>query len=173
MPGVAAIMVALTLLSSGCGEGATQAGTPTPAPIVGAVAPGFALATLDGQTVRLDELRGQPVFLTFWTTTCGACRRQMPFVQAAFEEKGAEVMFIAVNIQESTSRVQQYVEDEAIVFTIGLDANAAVALAYNIRYIPCNVLIDGQGVIRGIRVGAFHSTLELLAALENLMADAP
>jgi peroxiredoxin len=180
--GLLAVLAALSLLFSGCGEGSTPAGTATPpatatptptptpvtAPVRDAVAPGFTLPTVGGQVVNLDELRGQPVFLTFWTTKCGACRLQMPFVEAAFEEKGAEVSFVAVNIMDSSDTVQQYAQDEGASFTIALDSDAAVALAYNIKYIPCNFLIDEQGVIRDIRIGAFSSTEELLAALEDL-----
>jgi len=92
----------------------------------------------------------------------------MPFLQAAFEEKGTEVSFVAVNIGEGGDAVQQYVDDEGVGFTIALDSDAAVAIAYNIRYVPHNFVIDGNGVIRDMRVGAFYSTEELLAALENL-----
>ncbi len=180
MLGLLVVLAGLSLLSSGCGDGSTPAATATPsstpastptsstAPVVDAFAPGFTLATVDGQTLKLDELRGQPVFLTFWTTKCSACRYQMPFVQAAFEEKGAEVSFVAVNIMDSSDTVEQFAEDEGVGFTIALDSDAAVALVYNVRYIPYNFLIDEQGVIRDVRIGAFGSTEELLAALEKL-----
>lgn len=180
IPGLLAVLAALSLLCSGCGDGSAPAGTATPgstpsstptsstAPVVDAVAPGFTLATVDGQTVKLEELRGQPVFLTFWTTKCSACRLQMPFVQAAFEQKGTEVSFVAVNIMDSGETVQQFAEDEGVGFTIALDSDAAVAIVYNVRYIPYNFLIDEQGVIRDVRIGAFGSTEELLTALENL-----
>jgi peroxiredoxin len=176
MLGLLAVLAALSLLFSGCGDGSAPAGTPTPAstpatsvaPVLDAFAPGFTLATLEGQTVKLEELRGQPVFLTFWTTKCGACRSQVPFVQAAFEEKGEEVSFVAVNIMDSSDTVQQYAESEGVSFTIALDSDAAVAVAYNVRYIPYNFLIDPEGVIRDLRIGAFSSTEELLAALDDL-----
>lgn len=166
MLGLLAMLAVLSVLCSGCGDG--SAPTPSVAPVVGAIAPGFTLATLDGETVKLDDLRGKPVLLTFWTTKCGACRYQIPFLQAAFEEKGDEVSFVAVNIGEGGGVVQQYAEDGGIGFTIALDPDAAVAIAYNIRYIPHNFLIDEQGVIKDVRIGAFGSTAELLAALDKL-----
>lgn len=38
-------------------------------PLDGPAAPAFALAGLDGQTMRLEALRGQPVILYFWHST--------------------------------------------------------------------------------------------------------
>jgi len=143
-------------------------GCSTAAPEVGAQAPGFTISTLDGETVTLNELRGQPVLLNFWATWCWYCRYQMPFLQAAFEEKGQEMIFIAINIGEGIDKVQQYAEAEGLVFTVALDSEGAVASAYNIRPIPATFFIDEQGIIKHIRIGAFMSQAELMAVLEDL-----
>ncbi|GAI52143.1 unnamed protein product, partial [marine sediment metagenome] len=83
-----AILAMLILGSPGCGS-------PSPIPPQeGAQAPDFTLSTLDGGTVELDELKGQPVFLNFWSINCWACRLQMPYIQAAFEKKGQEMKFV-------------------------------------------------------------------------------
>ena len=157
-----AVLAMLSWWGSGCGP------TLPVAPKVDALAPGFTLLTLDGEAVKLDRLRGQPVLLTFWTTWCWACRQQMPYLQAAFEEKGQEVKFIAINIGESSDTVRQFVEDEGLGFTVALDRNWAVASAYNIRFMPTTFLVDERGVIRHIRLGAFMSKDELMAMLEGL-----
>lgn len=157
-----AVLAMLILGSPGCGS-------PSPIPPQeGAQAPDFTLSTLDGGTVELDELKGQPVLLNFWATWCGYCRYQMPFLQAAFEEKGQEMKFIAINIGESSDKVQQYAEDEGLGFTVALDSEGEVASAYNIRPIPATFFIDEQGVIKYIQIGAFASTDEVLAVLEDL-----
>ena len=153
------MLAALAMSSWGCS---------VVAPEVGALAPGFTLRTIDGETVELQELRGQPVLLNFWATWCGWCRYQMPFLQAAFEEKGQEMKFVAINIGERSDNVRQFVEDEDLGFTIALDSDGAVATAYNVRPIPATFLIDEQGVIKFIRIGAFRSQAELMAVLEDL-----
>ncbi len=157
-----AVFAMLSWFSSGCG------GTSAVAPRVDAWAPDFTLPTLYGETVKLDELRGQPVLLTFWATWCSACRHQMPYLQAAFEEKGQEVKFIAIDIGESSGTVKQYIEDIGLSFTVALDRNRSVTSAYNIRYFPTTFLVDEQGVIKSIRLGAFMSKDELMAMLEGL-----
>ena len=156
--------------SPGCGSTTTvgPGSTPSIAPRVGALAPDFTLPSLDGEVVKLDEMRGQPVLVNFWGTWCTYCRRQMPYLQAAFEEKGQEVKFIAIDVGEGSGTVRRYVDDTGIGFTVALDMSRAVASAYNIRYYPTTFFVDEQGVIKYIKLGAFGSTSELMAVLEAL-----
>ena len=150
----------LSWSSSGCCS--------TVAPRVGALAPDFTLPTPYGETVKLNELRGQPVLVNFWATWCPPCRRQMPYLQAAFEEKGQEVKFIAINVGEGSGTVRQYIDYTGIGFTVALDRNRAVASAYNIRIYPTTFLVDEKGVIKHITLGAFRSKNEVMAVLEGL-----
>ena len=139
------------------------------APVVGAPAPDFTASTIDGETITLDELRGKPVFLSFWSINCAACRLQIPYIQAAFEEKGHEIQFIAIDSVDSSGAVQQYTEYYGLGFTMALDSYGEAARAYNIRYSPTNFLIDEQGVIKYIQIGRFWSQAELLAALNEYL----
>lgn len=157
-----AVFAILIWSSSGC------AGTSTVAPRVDCLAPDFTLPTLYGEAVKLDELRGQPVLLNFWAAWCRPCRQEMPYLQSAFEEKGQEVKFIAINVGEGSGTVKQYIEDRDISFTVALDRNRSVASDYNIRYFPTTFLVDEEGVIKYIRLGAFMSKDELMAMLEGL-----
>lgn len=88
----------------------SEATSPLPgiAPEIGYTAPDFTLATLDGGTVTLSQLRQQWVLLSFWTTWCTWCVRQMPYLQAAFEERGDEIQFMAINLGESEAKVREF-----------------------------------------------------------------
>lgn len=80
----------------------------TVAPEVGHVAPDFTLVTLEGDTVTLSQLGDKWVLLNFWTTRCLYCVIQMPYLQAAFEERGDEIAFIAVNLGENEEKVREF-----------------------------------------------------------------
>jgi peroxiredoxin len=160
-----AVCTVAIMLPSGCCKGTPDLPV---APEVGSLAPDFEVTLLDGGTVSLDDLKGKPVMLLFWRTTCGACNANMPHVQAAFEEKGEEVHFIAVGLDSSSDAIQQYVDSRGLGFTIALGAGGSTANAYQIMYIPTTFFIDSQGVIAGKQIGAYPSADALLAALEDL-----
>lgn len=159
------ILLMLSWCLPGCGSSSPAL---TIAPKIGALAPGFALPTLDKQTVSLDELRGQPLVLNFWATWCSPCRVEMPYIEAAFNQKGEEVRFIAINLGDKEGKAKQFVQYMGMSFTVALDSDLAVGNAYNVRYIPTTFFIDREGVIRHIKVGPFSSEDELMALLESL-----
>jgi peroxiredoxin len=163
-------VILAALVISGCGGSTitTGNGTPITAPVVGARAPDFTASTLDGETITLDELRGQPVILNFWATWCGYCRYQMPFLQAASEEKEHEMEFVGINIRENIDKVRKVIDDDGIDYTIALDGDGAIANSYNVRPIPATFFLDEQGIILTIKIGAFMSQAELMAVLEDI-----
>jgi peroxiredoxin len=79
-------------------------------PAVGYAAPDFSLPTLEGGTVELSQLRGKWVLVNFWATWCGYCVAQQPYLQAAFEERGAQIEFIGINVGESEQKVREHIK---------------------------------------------------------------
>jgi peroxiredoxin len=135
---------------------------------VGDNAPDFTLSTLDGGQVKLSELKGKPVMLIFWTTGCGACIYQMPFLQAAHDESANEVEFINIDIGEGSYKVRGAVDYYGFSLPVALDSDGSVSMAYNVIYTPTNVVIDREGVIQHIRKGAFRNADEILEILSDL-----
>ena len=169
------ICIMAILLPSGCCNSTPNANptpSPTPdltiAPKVGSLAPDFEATTLDGGTVSLEDLKGKPVLLLFWGTTCGACNANMPHVQAAFEARGEEVNFIAIETGSSNASVQQYVDNKGLGFTVALGKGSTAPTDYKVMYIPMTFFIDSHGIIQGKQVGAYPSADALLAAMEDL-----
>ena len=136
------------------------------APEVGARAPDFTGYTLEGGELRLGELKGQKILLNFWTTWCPHCRRETPYLQRASEMK-RDVKFIGVNMGEPAAKVKRFVRASEITFTIVLDEDLEITRTYEIKYIPTTFLIDEQGVIRQIKIGAFKNVNDLLNFLEE------
>src|SRR5690625_4297652 len=60
--------------------------------IPGSTAPDFSLTTLDGESVRLSDFRGQKIMLNFWATWCAPCRAEMPDMQKFYDDKDVVVL---------------------------------------------------------------------------------
>ncbi len=171
------IMVMAMLVSvpavTGCSGGGESGGLPAP----GRPTPDFQLQSLDGQTVSLSALKGRPVLINFWATWCVPCRMEIPVLQqlaedAEWKERGLVVL--AVNLGEPPSLVREFVEAFGISFTVLLDANLEVAVAYNAAAIPVTYFIDKDGIINDIKVGAILSRADLELRLKKLiMNDEP
>jgi peroxiredoxin len=121
---------------------------------VGDQAPDFALADLEGRTVRLSDLRGQVVVLNFWATWCGYCAAEMTDLQAFNDEyQGRGIKVLALNDREDRDTAQNYRDEHGLALAILLDADGATGRAYHVSALPVTVFIDRAGLIRAVLVG--------------------
>jgi peroxiredoxin len=162
--GMLALVLAILVVIQGCAnnnpDSGRDAGTGAqaielePAPEVGHPAPDFTLKDLDGNVVRLNDLRGKVVFINFWATWCPPCRAEMPAIEALHQEyKDKGVIVIGVDISEPESTVRQYIQQGGFSWTIVLDSTAKVARDYQIVAIPTSYFLDKEGIIKAVNVG--------------------
>ncbi len=152
------------LVMIGCSPGSTQGVE------AGNLAPDFQLQSLDGQTVSLGNLLGKPVLINFWATWCPPCRSEMPYIQEIYEEwtdKGLVVL--AINIGESSSTVEDFMQSQNLSFTVLLDTKQDVAQRYNITGIPATFFIDKDGIIQDKVIGAFQNKTQIENRLSKIL----
>ncbi|WP_157606886.1 TlpA disulfide reductase family protein [Sedimenticola selenatireducens] len=117
-------------------------------------APDFTLQDLDGNRVRLVDLRGRPVIVNFWATWCPPCREEMPSMQRAWERLRPEgVALLAVNVGEDVDTVFQFTGSYPVEFPILFDHDGAVSGAWPIRGLPTTFVVDPQGRIAYRAIG--------------------
>ncbi len=70
--------------------------------MVGQPAPAFALTTVDGKTVRLDDYRGKTLVINVWGSWCPPCRLETPdLVAEARGDAAHRVAFLGVDTTET------------------------------------------------------------------------
>jgi peroxiredoxin len=146
----------------------------TPAPPqgtqVGNLAPDFQLLALDQQPVSLGDLRGKPVVLNFWASWCRPCVFEMPFLQEIHEEySGSGLVLLAINIGESPTTVEKFLQRNNLSLPVLLDTSRVVAQKYRIQYRPTTFFIDGDGVIQEKRIGPFINAAQIQEQLSKIM----
>ncbi len=127
----------------------------------GNLAPDFELETVDGETVKLSDYRGEKVMLNFWATWCPPCRAEMPDMQK-FHEEHHEGVILAVNLTEtenSPRNVDKFLDEYGITFTVLADKNTTVGNIYKAQALPTSYLIDSEGKIHNIAVGPLNYEL--------------
>lgn len=125
-------------------------------PWSGEPAPEVNFTTLDGREINLADLRGQPVLVTFWATTCPGCVAEIPHLKNLYSELGPQGMeLIAVAMSyDPPEQVAAMVEERDMFYPIVLDKDDRIANAFgDIRLTPTTVLIDPDGRIVWRRLG--------------------
>lgn len=184
-------MFALLLLSS-CGKtsdnktASTSSLPTTPPPttvspnttqneMVGKLAPDFQLNDMEGKPVSLSGLRGKVVLLNFWATWCPFCQAERPLIQQIYQEwqnKGLVVLTVDIinsRTTETPSNLADFMQKNNYSFPVLLDINQLATISYHIRSTPTNVLIDKDGFIREINVGAYSSKVAMEESFRKIL----
>ena len=128
-------------------------------PEVGHPAPDFSVTTLDGTTVRLNDLRGKVVFLNLWATWCPPCREEMPSMVRLYEAfRGQELEIVAVSEDRDMEALRRFVAQYRVPFTVAVDKDQSVFRLYRATGVPETHLINKKGIIEASQIGPFDWT---------------
>lgn len=165
---LAAIFVAILLV--GVLLGTTTGGrVAARSVLVGGPAPDFVLPGTEGETLRLSDLRGHLVWVTFFSTWCTRCRAENPDIEAVYKEEqsaGRDLVVLAVGVAELPTTVRDYARKAGLTFPIGADIDRTVAPRYGVLTLPTHVFIDDGGAVRRFCVGALQPE-----AMRRLVAE--
>ena len=128
---------------------ATTAALAAAVSLIGHKAPDFALPAAVGSNVRLSEYRGQAVIISFWSSRCSVCARQLTLLDRLYGTyRSSGLVVLAVSVDDEPLQAEQYARAHSAGFPLLLDSAKAVSRAYAIDRLPSTVLIDRSGIIR-------------------------
>src|SRR5690625_7876897 len=86
--------------------------------------------------------------LNFWGTWCAPCREEMPYMESLYPEyKEKGVQIVAVNLDQSELKVDQFIEEFNLTFPVPHDVRDEVRELYGIGPLPSTVFINPEGII--------------------------
>ncbi len=103
-------------------------------------------ALADGEPVRLEQFRGQWLWLDFWASWCGPCRKSLPAYQRLwqrFESRGLQVL--AVSLDEDQNAARAMVAEMDLSYVLAWDFRQQSPKAFGVRAMPMALLLDPQG----------------------------
>ncbi len=132
-------------------------------------APDVRFSTLDGRSINLAELRGRPVLVTFWATTCTSCMKEMPHLISLYRElapRGLEIIGVAMSY-DPINDVIALSKNRQIPYPIAHDTHNKAALAFgDVRLTPTNILIAPDGRIVQQNIGE----MDMIQARAKILA---
>ena len=152
-------------------------GSPVPGLAVGDLAPELVidhdagrlqLTDLDGNPVRLADLRGKAVWINFWASWCPPCQHETPTIRTIdqrFRDRGLAI--VAIQVQQTVDAGRIYAERYELEYTIGADVTGDFFHLYRGFALPTQFFLDTDGRIRQIVNGPLteERAISIVAAL--------
>jgi len=120
------------------------------------MAPPFAVTTLDGQRISLDELQGKVVLIDFWATWCGPCREALPHVKEITKKfAGQPLIVLSVSVDEDEQKWREFVAKNEMTWPQYFDHGfkGSVAKSFDVHAIPHTFTIDADGILQDEHIG--------------------
>ncbi|MBX2822580.1 MAG: TlpA family protein disulfide reductase [Rhodothermaceae bacterium] len=147
------IFLLVTIWLSGCGSEESPS-------LAHFKAPPIELASLNNETISLDQFSGQAVVIHFGTSWCPFCRAEDPHLEALYQEyKDQGVQVLVVNVEETDEKASEWKEEAGFSFPMLMDRDGTISASYapadaqpdlprHEVMIASNLIIDGEGMVR-------------------------
>ena len=151
-PTLAALLL-IAGLGAACGGGPAGASPADPGPpaLNATVAPLLpthvaALPNMDVASFHqlLAQLKGTPVVVNIWATSCIPCVAEAPLLRAA-AVKNPNIQFLGIDIQDSRSGAVGFLISHAVPYPSLFDPDAAIRTDLGFFGQPDTVFFDAQG----------------------------
>ena len=129
----------------------------------------------NGHDVRVSELRGKVVVVSFWASWCGYCRKELPVLAALQKLKGtADLQVIGVNHDDEYDKfkeVRQRWRNLDIILTYD-PPDGHIGKPYEIKTLPFLVMIGRDGRVAHVYSGYDEDMLDtIMADVNDLLAQ--
>ncbi len=136
-------------------------------------APDFQLKEIASEHLhRLSDYRGKVIYLDFWASWCGPCRKSLPALSRLQEELGREEFeVLAINLDEDPEDGRRFLREYPVSYTVLADGSGAISRVYDLVGLPSSVLIDQQGVVVASFQGFHPSHISKLRKAVGILID--
>lgn len=114
--------------------------------LAGQQLPAFQLHDVKGNNISTTDLKGKPLVINFWFTSCVPCIQEMPALNEIKEKyKNTDVVFLAITFDKKAS-VENFLKRHSFDFIPVPDA-AIYCSKMTVIY-PLTLFVDRNGIIR-------------------------
>ena len=111
----------------------------------------FSLVNMKGESVSIDEFRGEKTLINFWATWCRPCRKEMPMLNGVFLSQDPSKFSVVGIAIDKPEKVVQFVAELGIDFPIMVGQSEAYdvmkGLGNEALTLPYTILIDEEGEV--------------------------
>ena len=153
---VAAVLPVLILAL--VGAGLLVRGTGASPTAIGSRPPDFSLVDLDGNAVRLADLRGRPVIVNFWASWCVPCAEEFPLLRDAAERHADDgLVVVGIVYRDRSEAAREFMAQNGATWAAAMDPDGSVAEAYAVVGPPETFFIGRDGTVVARQLGQFSA----------------
>ncbi|MCC4833605.1 MULTISPECIES: TlpA disulfide reductase family protein [unclassified Shewanella] len=118
------------------------------APLIPSAAPSLnhLVEDVEGNKVSLSEFKGKVVYVDFWSSWCGPCRKSFPWMNQMHEQYQQQgLAVVAINLDVEVELAQVFLEQLPAQFTIRYDPESEVARLFGLKGMPSSFIFNRQG----------------------------
>lgn len=120
-------------------------------------APSFSLPGNAGP-ISLADYRGKVVYVDFWASWCGPCRKSFPWMNSLQQRYGPQgLVIVAINVDKKKEAAEAFLADFPSQFTIAFDPSGKTAESYRVWTMPSSYLVDRKGMLHSTHRGFFDA----------------
>lgn len=120
----------------------------------------------------LAQHKGEVVYLDFWASWCGPCRKSFPWmnkVAAKYKQQGFSV--VSVNLDANKALATKFLDETPADFTVIYDPKGKIAKHFKIQGMPSSMLIGRDGKIKLRHTGFYTKKIsQYQQEIEQLLA---
>ena len=112
------------------------------------------IGLVNTQDTSFQKLRGQWLYVDFWASWCGPCKKSFPFMnqlQNAFKNKNVKV--IAISVDDTEDAALKFLKYNETNFSVYHDPKGKLAEKFKVPGMPSSYLINPKGEIVYKHVG--------------------
>jgi len=138
-------------------------------PLLGKRAPAAESTTIDGEAVKLADLKGRWVVVNFFATWCVPCRIEHDELKRFHDSHQAlgDGSVLGVVFSDSAQAVKEFRADEGGSWPMLTDPKGSIALNFGVSGVPESFLVDPDGIVRSRILGGVRAV-----DLDRLLAEA-
>jgi cytochrome c biogenesis protein CcmG/thiol:disulfide interchange protein DsbE len=117
---------------------------------------------------QLRALRGHPIVVNLWASSCGPCRYELPVFQHEALARGAQVAFLGVDVTDDRDEALKLAARFPMPYPSFSDPRGNISVGiFSSQALPTTAFYDARGKLSIVHQGPFTDQAKLSDAIDR------